>query len=77
MRFFVALDRGLFFVCSAGANQPGFFIANQVLGIGDGNRPSPGEHRIWRTTMFELIVSALTLVGYLVPQVIWAIRRGQ
>jgi len=27
--------------------------------------------------MFEAILSALTLIGYIVPQVLWAIRRGQ
>jgi hypothetical protein len=39
----------------------------------------PREHQSsWRNPMmFEAILSALTLVGYLVPQVIWAIRRGQ
>jgi hypothetical protein len=27
--------------------------------------------------MFEAILSALTLIGYIVPQVLWAMRRGR
>jgi hypothetical protein len=27
--------------------------------------------------MFEVMLSALTLIGYIVPQVLWAIRRGR
>jgi hypothetical protein len=37
----------------------------------------PEHHRGAISMMFEAILSALTLIGYLIPQVLWAIRRGR
>jgi hypothetical protein len=72
--FLFAFGRRLFFVRLAGANQPVFNRAwgERLQPLIPVNTRSLGE-----TMMFEAILSALTLVGYLVPQVIWAIRRGQ
>jgi hypothetical protein len=75
MRIFLA-PGGSFVFCLLGRrNQAGF-----QPGVGDRRVEvaHPREHQIsGETMMFKIILSALTLVGYLVPQVIWCIRRGQ
>jgi hypothetical protein len=71
--FLFAFGRSLFFVRSAGANQPVF---NRVWG----ERLEPlipvNTRALWRNPMmFESILAALAWFGYI--QVRWAMRRGR
>jgi hypothetical protein len=56
---------------------PASNFARNEMGRSHGNGHAPEHHRGAISMMFEAILSALTLIGYIVPQVIWALRGGR
>jgi hypothetical protein len=82
------MRRGLFVVClinfrltairkSTSLAEPCNSAGNEMGRTASKSDPALNTNSERTAMMFEAILSALTLIGYIVPQVLWAIGRGR